>query len=316
MAPYPTVTSSCRTRKNSTDPSAPYTRKVIMFAAENTRDRNIDNGAMACGRSSSTTNAAMAASATRTPATITARTEGGPRGQQVRRDAQGHRPGQRAGHVEPPGRSLVARLGRPHTHQHHERTQRQVDREDPAPAGVVDQEATDERADGRCDPREARPGADGSRPVLGPERRLDEGQGAGHEQGGGGALQHAEHRQLDGRLGERAQRAAEGEAHHAEEIDPPASQPVPQCATDQDQRGQAQQVAGGDPLQLRQRGVEVEADLAQRDVDDRAVQHRDPGAERDRGQGDPAAGGAKLEEPDLRFVVRVAIRRAPRHGRP
>ena len=43
-----------------------------MLAAENTRDRNSDSGAIACGRCSSTTNAADAASATSTPTTITA----------------------------------------------------------------------------------------------------------------------------------------------------------------------------------------------------------------------------------------------------
>ena len=80
-----------------------------------------------------------------------------------------------------------------------------------------------------------------------------------------------------------------GEAGDAEEVDAPAAEPVPERTADEDQRGQAEQVAVGDPLQLGQRGVEVGADLAQRDVDDGAVQHRDAGAERDRGQGEPAA---------------------------
>ena len=43
-----------------------------MLAAENTRDRNSESGAMACGRCSSTTNAAEAATATRMQTTITA----------------------------------------------------------------------------------------------------------------------------------------------------------------------------------------------------------------------------------------------------
>src|SRR6476661_3496448 len=46
---YPSVTWSWSTRKNSTAPRAPYTSRVIRFAALNVRERNIDNGAIAPG---------------------------------------------------------------------------------------------------------------------------------------------------------------------------------------------------------------------------------------------------------------------------
>ncbi len=287
-----------------------------MFAAEKTRDRNIDNGAIACGRSSSTTNAAMAATATRTPATITARPRVGHAVSRYvetpRATAPASAPATSNRPVAVSSRDSGARTPISTTSAHSGRLIAKIQRQ---PAWST-----------------RKPPMRGPMAVATPARPAQVPMAAGRSSGRNDAWMRARApgtsraaaapcstRNTASWTGDWAnahKRAAEGEAHHAEEIDPPASQPVPQCATDQDQRGQAQQVAGGDPLQLRQRGVEVEADLAQRDVDDRAVQHRDPGAEDDRGQGDPAAGGAKLEEPDLRFVVRVAIRRAPRHGRP
>ncbi len=118
----------------------------------------------------------------------------------------------------------------------------------------------------------------------------------GREQRGGDALEHPEDDQLQRRLGERAQRAADREAGDADQVDASAAEPVAERSADEDQRGEADQVAVGDPLQLGQRGAEVGADAAQRDVDDGAVEHGDAGAEGDREQGEPAEGGAAGEE--------------------
>ena len=97
----PTVTWSCSTRKNSTAPRAPYTRKVIRFAAENTRDRNIDSGAIASGRCSSTTNApdGRERDERRRPRPRQ-RSSVAPRGEQVGRRPEGHDAGERARYVE------------------------------------------------------------------------------------------------------------------------------------------------------------------------------------------------------------------------
>ena len=59
-----------------------------------------------------------------------------------------------------------------------QRGERQVDEEDPAPRGVVDQQPADQRADGRGDPAEARPGTDRAAAVLGREGALDHRQAA------------------------------------------------------------------------------------------------------------------------------------------
>ncbi len=79
---YPSVTWSCSTRKNSTAPRAPYTSSVIRLAALNVRDRNIDNGAIAPGRSSKTMKAHPAATTRTQPRTITT---GGSCGHEVSR---------------------------------------------------------------------------------------------------------------------------------------------------------------------------------------------------------------------------------------
>ena len=122
--------------------------------------------------------------------------------------------------------------------------------------------------------------------------------------------------QLDRRLGERAQRAADREAGDADQVDAPAAEPVTERSADEDQRGQADQVAVGDPLQLGQGGAEVGADAAQRDVDDRAVEHGDAGPEGDGDQGEPAEGGAALEEPVVRLVGGGRVSPVRRHARP
>ena len=71
IASYPAVTWSWSTRKKSTAPRAPYTSSVIRLAALNTREANIESGAIAPGRLSSTTNAAIDATLTTSPAATT-----------------------------------------------------------------------------------------------------------------------------------------------------------------------------------------------------------------------------------------------------
>ena len=61
----------------------------------------------------------------------------------------------------------------------------------------------------------------------------------------------------------------------------------PSDPAEQDQRGHGEEVAVGDPLQLRQRRVEVGAHRPQGDVDHRAVEQRQPRAEGGRGHDPP-----------------------------
>jgi hypothetical protein len=66
-----------------------------------------------------------------------------------------------------------------------------IDEEDPAPAGVIDDEPAHERADGRRDRGEAGPGPDRLATLSFAERCPDDRQRAGDQQGGSGALNGA-----------------------------------------------------------------------------------------------------------------------------
>ena len=78
---------------------------------------------------------------------------------------------------------------------------------------------------------------------------------------------------------QRRRREPDGADHE----DLAASVPVAERATQQDQRGQREQIAGEHPLQRAHTGVEVLSDVRQRDVDHGRVETRHPaGADRRR----------------------------------
>ena len=84
--------------------------------------------------------------------------------------------------------------------------------------------------------------------------------------------------------GERRQR----EPRHPDEEDPPTAEVVAQRPAEQDERRQRQRVGVDRPLQIAEARVELGADARQRDVDDGAVDHHDPGAQHGGGE-HPAA---------------------------
>ena len=132
------------------------------------------------------------------------------------------------------------------------------------------------------DAAEARPGADRPGPVAGPEAGLDDRQAAGGQQRAADPLQQPRaDQQLDARR-DRAEQRGDGEEADAEDEDAPPPVAVAERAAEQDQRGEGQQVAVEDPLQGAGAGVEVAADVRQRDVDHGAVEERHPRAERRR----------------------------------
>jgi hypothetical protein len=95
-----------------------------------------------------------------------------------------------------------------------------------------------------------------------PDRGLDHGQAARREQSGAGALENPGGHELVGGDRHRAQQRADREPRHADDEDAAAAVPVTQGTADQDQRGEGEQVAVGDPLQLLEAGVEVGSDPA------------------------------------------------------
>ena len=75
--------------------------------------------------------------------------------------------------------------------------------------------------------------------------------------------------------------------------DATAPEAVAERPAEQDQRRERQQVAVEHPLQVGGRCAEITTDVRQRDVDDRAVEERQPGAQNRDGK-HPATGGAVI----------------------
>ena len=123
------------------------------------------------------------------------------------------------------------------------------------------------------------PRADGTRPIARPEARLDHRQAPGSQQRAAHALDQPSGDQEAGAGRHGAEQRGHGEEHHADDEYPASPVPVAERAPEQDHRGERQQVAVEDPLQRRRGGMEVTADVRQRDVDHRAVQERHAGAE-------------------------------------
>ncbi len=200
-------------------------------------------------------------------------------------------------------------LGR---HHHDEGRQRQVDEEDPAPRGRVDQPPAEERADGGRHTAQAGPGADGPRPVVGAERRLEDGQAPRCQQRTAHPLHHPGEDEEHRGGGHRAQQRTDREHDDAELEDALAAEPVAERPAEQDQRRDRQQVAVEHPLQPADPGVEVVADCRQRHVDDGRVQEGDARAE-DGGRQHPAASRRRERQPGFASRGRGrGHRRSPR----
>ena len=177
-----------------------------------------------------------------------------------------HGPG-RAGRIDAAGVGLVDRLGHvaPADHQHRER-ERQVDHEDPAPRRDVEQVAADQRTGGAGQPAEARPRPD--RPRLGHRRRTT-------PAGSPGCPASAARRRCPARPARRSGRAHSARSRTpsdatANQMTPsskisPPPHAVAERAAEQQERGQRQRVRGDHPLQAGDAGVEVLADVRQRD---------------------------------------------------
>ena len=201
------------------------------------------------------------------------------RGEPPGEQAQPERAEDRAGHVEPRRRLLVAAFRHvAERDDDDQRRERDVDQED-GPPRPLDEPSAEERADGARDPAEARPGAHRRRAVGPVERGGDEGEAPGCEQRAADALQRPRRDQDLGGGGQAAGERRQREPRHADEEDPLAAEVVAERATEQDQRRQRQRVGVDRPLQIAEPGVEVVPDARQRHVDDRAVDHHDPGAE-------------------------------------
>lgn len=224
------------------------------------------------------------------------------RDERVGQECQRERAERGPTHVEPAVVPWIARLR--HVSQgdrHAQRRERKVDQEHPAPAGSVDEPAADERADRRSDATEARPHADGPRSLVGMKAGLDDGERARRQQRAADTLQGTREDQHSCGRRETAQQRAEREPDHPDDEDPAAAVTVAERATQENQPGQRDRVRVTDPLQGRQWGVQVVADVRQRDIDDGGVQQRHAGAQHGR-EDDPAALGRGQADIHIRII--------------
>jgi hypothetical protein len=124
------------------------------------------------------------------------------------------------------------------------------------------------------DPGQPGPQSDRLRPVLRPERRLDQREAARRQQGPAHALQDPRGDQLSGVLRQPAEQRGRGEPADPDEEDAAPPVPVAEGAAQQDQRRQRQRVAGDRPLETGQRGVQLAADRGEGDLHGGGVDER------------------------------------------
>jgi hypothetical protein len=186
-----------------------------------------------------------------------------------------------------------------HRDKNHDQREREVDEEHQAPGGDLDEPAAKERPDGAGQTGKPRPGADRTHPVLGGERRLQDRQRPGRQQGGADSLQGPGRDQEADARGEPAQQRRQREPRHADDEDPAPAEAVAKRSAEQDERGERQRIGVDRPLQRGGARVELLADAREGDVDDGAV---DEGQSRpqNRREQDPAPG-------------RLAVAQAARH---
>ena len=164
---------------------------------------------------------------------------------------------------------------------------RQVDEEDPAPREALGQQPAEDRPGGRGGAVDRAPDAEREPAVaalVGGAEQRD--RGREHRRGAdplnpAGGDQHGRARSQPAR--QRRQR----EHDQAGDVDRPAADLVRVRADPQQQRGQRQRVDVDDPLQARERRVQIGGHVGQRDVHDRDVDQEHEGAERHRDEWKP-----------------------------
>ncbi len=125
-------------------------------------------------------------------------------------------------------------------------------------------------------------------PVLLSERRLEDRQTPGGEQGATDALEGARRHENSDVGREPAQQRRGGEPHDADDEHPSPAETVTRGASEQDERGQRQRVGVDRPLETGEVRAQVLADHRERHVDHRGIEEGHAGAE-NRGREDPAS---------------------------
>ncbi|CAA9552762.1 MAG: hypothetical protein AVDCRST_MAG49-1931, partial [uncultured Thermomicrobiales bacterium] len=115
---------------------------------------------------------------------------------------------------------------------------RHVDQEDPVPAGVLDEQAADDRAERQAGDRDRRPDAERAAALLRREGLGDQGERERHDQRRADPLQ-GPHRDQDlDALGEGGDQRGAGEDGDADQEPAPAAEPVTEAAPGDLERGE------------------------------------------------------------------------------
>ncbi len=178
---------------------------------------------------------------------------------------------------------------------------RDVDPEDAAPAGRVDERAADDRADRKRQAEHRAPQADRLRPLGGVGEHVgDDRHRYRVEHAAAHGLQGPERDQPAEPGSEGAGERAEGEQGEAELEDSSPADPGGDRSRQHQQAGQDEQVGVDRPLQPGDGRAQVPSDRRQRHVDDRDVHADDEQAQAADGQHQVAALAAQLRHGSLR----------------
>ena len=196
------------------------------------------------------------------------------------------------GGVVAPPRRVRATLGEQNGAERDcEKTDRDVDEEDPLPAKAVD-EGTPDQPGGRR-PEAAERSPDSERLValgaLGEQGRDDRERGRGHDRGtdpleGAGADQRLV------RPGEPAEKRSEREESEADHEHPPPPEQVRGSPSEQEQPGEGEGIGAHYPLQPLRREGEILLDRGESDGHDRGVENDHEEGAAEEGERPPAAG--------------------------
>jgi hypothetical protein len=155
---------------------------------------------------------------------------------------------------------------------------RHVDEEDPGPVQVLQDQAADDRPQDRRQHRGHENDAHHAAHPFRPGDLSHDHLGDRHDHAAADALEDAEEDQRGARPGNPAEGRADREEEDRAEVDALGAEAARRPAGQWDDRGECQQVPGGDPLDLRQGGVKFATQGVEADVDDRRVEdrHRHP----------------------------------------
>ena len=165
-----------------------------------------------------------------------------------------------------------------HEHQraeHRERRNDHVDAERPAPRVVRREEATDHGARRGREPGRGAPRREGGRPLATLERhRQDRERRRQHERRADAFDDRLAEHELGHVRRDRRDERPDAEQCHADDEDSTMAVDVAEAAADDQERRERECIARHDPLQLRQRRVEVAQDRRDRDVEYRRCRAR------------------------------------------